>query len=89
MKLAGSTLVGPVNACSKGTITLKEVFDYVEKKTGKQPIFHHEAEAAPYNSGEAFSLNTQKAEGFGFHFTELDSWIYKLLDFYIMEAVRD
>ncbi len=45
--LAGSKLVGTVNACSKGTMTLEEIFAYIEKRTGKKPILHSDAEAAP------------------------------------------
>ncbi len=85
--LAASDLVGPVNACSKGTITLEEIFHYIQNKTGRKPILNPEAEAAPYNGGEDFSLDTQKAESAGYHFSELNSWIYKLLDYYIAEAM--
>ena len=85
--LAGSKLVGPVNACSKGTITLEEIFDYIDKKTGRKPILNPGAEAAPYTGGEDFSLNTQKAEAAGYAFSELKSWIYELLDHYIEEAL--
>lgn len=84
--LACVELVGPVNACSKGTITLQEIFDYIEKKTGKKPIIDPEAEAAPYNEGEDFSLYTGKAEEAGYHFSELRSWIFDLIDYYISEA---
>ena len=87
--LAGSKLVGPVNACSKGTITLEEIFAYIQKKTGRKPIIASEAEAAPYTGGEAFSLNTQIAEEAGYSFSELGSWIYELLDHYIKEATTD
>ncbi len=87
--LVGSKLVGPVNACSKGTIRLEEIFDYIEKKTGKKPVLNPEAEAAPYTGGEDFSLITQKAEAAGYSFSELKSWIYKLLDHYITEAMTN
>jgi nucleoside-diphosphate-sugar epimerase len=87
--LACSELVGPVNACSKGTITLEEIFAYIEKKTGKKPLINPEAEAAPYNQGEAFSLNTGKAEAAGYHFSELYCWIYELLDHFIAEALSN
>jgi nucleoside-diphosphate-sugar epimerase len=85
--LVGSKLIGPVNACSKGTITLEEIFAYTQKKTGKKPILNTEAEAAPYNGVEDFSLNTQKAGEGGYSFSELSSWIFKLLDHYILEAM--
>jgi nucleoside-diphosphate-sugar epimerase len=87
--LADSKLVGPVNACSKGTITLEEIFTYTQQKTEKKPVLNSEAEAAPYNGGEDFSLNTQNAEGAGFSFSELNSWIFKLLDHYILEAMTN
>ncbi len=84
--LTGSSLIGPVNACSKGTITLQDIFDYVEEKTGRKPNLNPEAEAAPYNGGEDFSLNTEIAEEAGYSFSELRSWFYELLDCYIEEA---
>jgi hypothetical protein len=87
--LAGSKLVGSVNACSKGTITLEEIFTYIQNKTGKKPVLNTEAEEAPYNGGEDFSLNTQKAEEVGYSFSELNSWIFKLLDHYIIEAMTN
>ena len=87
--LTTSELVGPVNACSKGSITLDEIFHYIEKQTGKQPLLDPEAEAAPYNEGEDFSLNTEKAKMSGYHFSELKSWIYKLLDYYIAEVMEN
>ena len=87
--LVGSRLAGPVNACSMGTITLEEIFCYIENKTGKKPVLDPEAEAAPYTGGEAFSLNTRKAEEAGYTFSELRNWIYKLLDHYITEAITN
>lgn len=84
--IACSGFRGPINACSMGTITLEEIFQYIEKRTGKKPIFDRHAEAAPYSSGEAFSLNTQKAAEAGFSLSEMDGWIYELLDYYIVEA---
>ncbi len=87
--LAGSTLKGPVNAASMGTITLDEVFGYVKKQTGKKPILISEAKAGPYNGGEDFSLNTEKADAAGYQFSELKSWIYDLLDYYVIEAMKN
>ncbi len=86
--LVGSTLTGPVNAASMGTITLEEVFDYIGKQTGRKPILTPEAKSAPYNGGEDFSLNTEKADAAGYHFSELKSWIYDLLDYYIADVMN-
>lgn len=83
--LTTKEFTGPVNASSKGTATLQEIFDYIERKTGKKPILDKEAEAAPYNEGEAYSLNTGRAEESGYQFLKLKDWLYKLLDSYIAE----
>ncbi len=88
-RLAMGGLTGPVNASSRNTITLSEIIHYVEEKTGKRAILTDTGEPGPYNSeNTAFSLNTDKAERFGFRFGKLDAWIYKLLDIYIHQFVN-
>jgi nucleoside-diphosphate-sugar epimerase len=86
--VACAKVTGPLNACSHGTITLEEVFRYIEQKTGQRPIIDIKAEPAPYNGVDAFSLDTQHAEEAGYRFSELKDWIYELLDAYILEAER-
>ncbi|MBQ8596451.1 MAG: NAD-dependent epimerase/dehydratase family protein [Lachnospiraceae bacterium] len=85
--LAEKDFVGPVNGCAHGTISLREIIDYVESKTGTRAIITDEGEAAPYNGEPEYSINTEKAEALGFRFTELKDWIYELLDYY-MDAVE-
>ena len=80
--LADSSLEGPVNAAASGTITIGEIIRYTEEKTGKKAVLSTEGEEAPYNGFPGFSINTEKAEGAGYHFSGLDTWIYRLLDFY-------
>lgn len=72
-----------VNGSSTGTISLKEILDYVEKKTGKKAIIDVNGEAAPYNGEVEYSINTEKAEKLGFQFSNLHDWIYELIDYYI------
>lgn len=72
-----------VNGSSTGTISLKEILDYVEKKTGKKAIIDVNEEAAPYNGEVEYSINTEKAEKLGFQFSNLHDWIYELIDYYI------
>ena len=81
--LADQELQGSVNACSAGTVSVREITDYIEKKTGKKALFTADGEEAPYNGTGTYSLNTEKAESTGFHFTELKDWIYHLIDFEI------
>lgn len=72
-----------INGSSAGTISLKEILNYVEQKTGKKAILNSTGEAAPYNGEEEYSINTERAQKLGFQFSDLHDWIYELLDYYI------
>ncbi len=74
---------GAINGSSEGTISIKEIIDYVEMQTGTKAIISKEGEAAPYNGEPEYSINTEKAKGLGFRFSVLHDWIYELLDYYI------
>lgn len=77
---------GVINACSEGTILIREIIDYVESKTGLKAIYNKEADVAAYNGTPSFYLNTEKANSIGYTFLPLNSWIYELLDEFIMIA---
>ena len=74
---------GAINGSSKGTISIKEIIEYVEKKTGTKAVIDKEGDVAPYNGEPEYSINTEKAKALGFRFSELKDWIYELLDYYI------
>lgn len=78
-----SPYVGAINGCSSGTISIKEILDYVEERTGKAVKISSSGEEAPYNGTKENSINTQLAQELGFKFTNLREWIFKLLDYYI------
>lgn len=81
--LVDKDVVGAINGSSEGTISIKEIIDYVEMQTGTKAIISKEGEAAPYNGEPEYSINTEKAKGLGFRFSILHDWIYELLDYYI------
>ena len=81
--LVDQDVTGPINGCNGGTISLKEIIDYVEEKTGTKAVLNADGEPAPYNGLSEYSINTDKADGLGFHFTDLKDWIYDLIDYYI------
>ncbi len=81
--LAERPLKGTVNASSKGTVSLRKIIEYVEKALNTKALYSPEGDIAPYNGSPAYSLNTSKAERYGFEFTNVDDWIYDLLDWYI------
>lgn len=81
--LVDKDIDGAINGSSIGTISLREIIDYVEENTGKYAILSDDGEAAPYNGEPEYSINTEKAEKIGYHFSNLKEWIYQLLDYYI------
>ena len=80
---------GAVNGSSYGTITLKEIIQYVEQKTGKKASLSVTGEEAPYNGEPEYSINTEVAERLGFRFSTLKDWLYDLLDYYIKEVKNE
>ena len=72
---------GAVNGCSNGTIRISEIISYAEMKLGKKAVLAENGDPAPYNGVEdILSFSTEKAREAGYNFTDLDSWIYKLID---------
>ncbi len=84
--LGDNEFTGSINGASDGTISLKEIAEYIEKKTGMRPILSPDGEKAPYNGETEYSINTYKAKQLGFCFSPLNTWILELIDFYINEA---
>lgn len=75
---------GAINGCSHGDISVCEIVSYIEKKTGKKAIFSPDGKPAPYNGYPEFAtLNTNKAIKTGFHFSDINSWFFEILDYYI------
>jgi len=74
---------GAVNGCANGTISLREIIEYVESSTGSKAIIDAAGDVAPYNGEPEYSINTEKAEKLGYEFSTLKDWIYELIDYYI------
>lgn len=87
--LAAKAVTGPVNACCRGTVSIREILDYVEKKTGMVPRLEDDGEEAPYNGAGSYSLNMDKARNAGCSCRELGSWLYGLLDWYVERAEKE
>lgn len=86
--LVDKDFTGAVNGCSSGTISLREIITYVEQKTGTKAMIDDAGEEAPYNGETEYSINTERAEKLGFHFSKLDDWIYDLIDYYIEKCTN-
>lgn len=81
--LVDKDIKGAVNGSSKGTVSIREILDYLEKETGFKAVLSEDGDPAPYNEEAEYSINTDKAESLGFNFTDLNDWIYGLIDYYI------
>jgi len=78
---------GPINGSDYGTISIREILNYVTEKTGKEAVLSENGERAPYNGEPEYSINTKKAEKLGYKFSNLKDWIYGLLDYYIESLI--
>jgi len=86
--IAEKKFVGPINGNNVGTISLHEIISYVEQKTAKKAIYSKEGLDGTYNGQKSFSLDVTHANNSGYFFTELNMWIYELVDKYINKAIR-
>ncbi len=76
-------LTGAVNGCSDGTISIREILDYVEEKTGKSAVLSKDGDEAPYNGTVQYNINTDKAKTLGYQFSDVRDWMFELVDAYI------
>ena len=84
--LIESTETGIFNGANAQTISLRQVLQFVEGRTGKKAILSKDGIPAPYNGTETYSIDTSKAERRGYVFTTLDSFLPKLLEEYIRQV---
>lgn len=85
--LADKAFTGPINGSSYGTISVREILNYIEEKTGTKATLSESGDEAPYNGGEDYSVNVNKAESLGYKFSNLRDYIFKLLDYYINQMI--
>ena len=78
---------GPYNATAHGTISLNNLIQLIEKKTGKQAKVSllDNADRSPYAIPNSWYMLTNKAEQAGFKFSNLNSWLEPLVE----NIVRD
>lgn len=81
--LASSDFTGAINGCSFGTISLREIIEYVENKCNVKAVLSSDGNKGPYNSEVEYSINTDLAKSVGYKFSNLNDWIYDLIDYYI------
>lgn len=78
---------GAINGANDGTISIREIVDYICQKTGKQPVLSKNGAAMPYNGMADYSINTNQAQKLGWQFTDIHTWLFELLDYYIADCI--
>lgn len=86
IQLACSNYSGVVNLSSQGTVTIGEIVNYLENKSGHKVISDQNGDVHPFNKqhfkvGVAFDL--MKAKSIGYNPPLLKDWLWPLLDSYI------
>lgn len=83
--ISGEDFSGPINACSQGTISLKEIIHHIEVVSGEQAIISEKGEAGPYNGYTNYTISNEVAIKLGFQFEILKEYVYPLLEEYVKE----
>lgn len=82
--LADHPIDGPVNGCSSGWVTIRDIIFYIEGKSGKKAVLAPKGDPAPYNGYQGdLTLDTGRAEAAGHRFSSIHDWLCPLLDTYI------
>lgn len=87
--LADSNYTGPINGASDGTISIREILNYLEQRTGNKAILAPDGENGPYNNEPEYSINTDRAKQCGFTFTNIKDWIFELVDEYLSDITYE
>ena len=78
---------GIFNFCSDGYVSVGDIINYIEQKSGCKAIYSNTGDIHPFRKEHfgttGFSLNLDHAKSIGYKMSKLDSWIWKLLDTYI------
>lgn len=75
---------GPINACSNGVVSTREVIRFIEENTGIKALIQEVGDnKAPYNEVINCTLHNEKARELGFPFRELKLEMKNILRHYI------
>jgi hypothetical protein len=80
--VGNNDVVGPINACSNGEITLKELISWIEKETSKKAFvtLNQENEnSSPFGIPENWYMSNDRARISGFDFEDMKEWLPKLI----------
>ncbi|MED1785309.1 NAD-dependent epimerase/dehydratase family protein [Brevibacillus fortis] len=80
--VATTSITGPVNACSDGTVSLAELMEKIVQIVGKPARIEQttdDSDASPFGFVASFYMDNSKAKAAGFPFWSLDEWLPALI----------
>lgn len=77
-----STMTGPFNACSDGTVRIKDILTMIEEETEKHAIIQKQTadeHMSPFGIEHSWFMDTTKAQTAGYKFLNLKNWLPELV----------
>lgn len=81
--LSKNNFKGVVNFASQGSISMKEVIEYVEEQTGIKARYNDNAEPFPFTKYPELTMDLSKCDLLKYTPMKLDDWLPKKIDSYI------
>lgn len=78
--LVDSDIEGPVNFCSNGLISIRDIVSYGERLIGRKAVISADGDAAPYNGTLSNSLDVTRAEEVYGPIRNVKDWIFSLIE---------
>ena len=82
--IAAQEYCGPVNFSSKGFVTVGEIIEYIEQKTGKKAVIKNDASLPQepfikFNES-SYSMSLDRLVSLNYRPSELKDWFWKEID---------
>ena len=71
---------GSVNACANGAIEIQELIKYIEETTQQSALYTNQEMDSPFERKYSWTMDTSKAQKWGYSFSNLEDWLPKLID---------
>ncbi|MEI5907046.1 NAD-dependent epimerase/dehydratase family protein [Bacillus spongiae] len=87
--LSHNHLSGPINACSKGELSLREILTFIEKEVEMKAIVREETieeNRSPFGIPNTWCMDSSKAQKAGYEFQRIESWFPALIHEIVEEA---
>lgn len=86
--IAAQDFTGVVNLSSAGSVSIREILNYIEEKTGEKAIIDPNSENVSPHFDPSYSLDVSKVKNLGFDVSDLNQWFWNNLDLHIKEAIK-